>query len=181
MRRLKGISIVLLIIVLFSSLCSCVGTRTKPDTSSYFCEVKRESNRYNIDNVDVTLHYGRRATYHEELLGDQVKITLGIYIYNLETREYEREFILRTMYMDPYTPELLVNKDNDGYSEDFTIPKEWFTYDKGMINFSMKVEHKDGSTEAGSTHIYYKKKGDKVILSNKRFFEDLIKIYLGID
>ncbi|MBQ8177873.1 MAG: hypothetical protein IJ033_01645, partial [Clostridia bacterium] len=162
MRKLKGVAIIVLFVILLSTLYGCIGTQTKPFTSTYFCEVKRESNRYNVDNVEVTLHYGRQVTYHEELLGEQVKITLGFYIYNLETRKYESEFILRTMYMDPYTPELLINKDNDGYSEKFTIPKEWFNHDRGMINFNMSVEHEDGSTESGSAHIYYKKKGDKV-------------------
>ena len=174
MRKLKGISIVLLIIMLFSTLCSCVSTQIKE--SHQFCEIERNKNRFDVN--DVTIQFVYRWSNLRNYIGKTLKMRIVIHSHVTDKLKTTTKSIVYKEFS------VFIDEDfYDNFEVDVTIPKEMFLSKKGKI--VIEAQHNYGkfdtvySLERGGTAtMYYKLRKDKVRLSDKQFCEDIIMDFL---
>lgn len=152
------------------------------ETSIFSCAYKSDKTEFDINDVTLDFYYGvhyyESAEYFRENIcdipyfevvfttDDHDKFVVKRVEENLISEKYRCEYIRDE------NLQLIEIKYN--YWETLTIPAEIFTEESGVIYFGfrgddIRVQNPEFRETGGGKAIFYKVKGDKVILSSKRF------------
>lgn len=168
------------------TVSSGVESGFKPSSSDemnpFHCAYKSDKMEFDINDVTLDFYYGvhyyESAEYFRENIcdipyfevvfttDDHDKFVVKRVEENLISEKYRCEYIRDE------NLQLIEIKYN--YWETLTIPAEIFTEESGVIYFGfrgddIRVQNPEFRETGGGKAIFYKVKGDKVILSSKRF------------
>ena len=199
-NKTKITAVAVLLLVLISSTLSFVGCGDKKieggfgksdEKSVFSCAYKSDKNTFDINDVTLTFYYG-----HHLSAGNMAYYSypnFELYFCNDDNLEVlvkriEDEFVSEK-YHAYYGKGVNFLKSNIQYNhfETLTIPKELFTKDDGIIYFCIYgTNMNDDNQELDiitSRGIYYKKDGNKIVLSDEEFSESQIikeiKMFFG--
>lgn len=158
MKTRKVFAVILVAIAVMLSLCSCTPTKSpeKPKTGyeeraleeGFYvstrptnlepCAFTTETNKFDIDNVEMTFYYGSSYIQQNDIFID------GFDLYFTDYHDYKRIFV-RHSDDQFYSEKYRVSSEGEGdsakrkfnYSEKIKIPAELFSENGGYLDFSL--------------------------------------------
>jgi len=163
-----------------------------PPSPPHYCAFSSDKTEFDLDDVTLTFYFGHG---YNNLIGSEPLFAKSIFVGISDKSNLK---IFHMLYSHEFfTNHYIVTQNKDNYyklaynhSEIITLPREYFSKDKGSINFWFNLfateiniteydslydamnaanSHSDAFSGGGGIWIYYQVDGDKVTLSDKEF------------
>ena len=138
---------------------------------------KSDISQFDINNVTLTFYYGVACEDDIEYVRETIfnYPNFELYFYNDEQTHILARRVEENLVSEKYRWTGRSSRRIFNHSEELTIPKELFTKETGVISLGLfgadTRMNEEEPRELNSIDIYYKKDGDKIILSSEEFSE----------